>query len=187
MLQRYQSSDLTLISEALKAGLVGALAADTMSGLSGKVDPLTAERLRNLKERPLGKGFVILIPDITYLEQLGIDLTPKEHDWIWEHWPGPHTLVVKSPKAQALLGEEIDTLAIRQPKDPWLQSVLELTGPLFSTSANKSGEMPLQGSRAIESVFGNKLDFIVEHSAKKNPAPSTISELSPEGTLIRLR
>ena len=57
-------------------------------------------------------------------------------------WPGPITLICPalqesiSPEKRGVFDE---TIAIRVPDHQWLQELMLITGPLFSTSANRAG------------------------------------------------
>jgi hypothetical protein len=70
------------------------------------------------------------------------------------------------------------TLAIRIPDEPFIQMLsCHLNVPLFLTSANRSGEVPVPNSTVAYELFQNEIAAVVEGVAGSNVA-STIVDLS---------
>ena len=70
-------------------------------------------------------------------------------------WPGPLTLQLKPHHALNWdLGDggDLAEFAVRSPNIPFLQSVLELTGPLAIASATMAGEVPLRGIEEVPAM-----------------------------------
>lgn len=72
-----------------------------------------------------------------------------------QFWPGPLTLVLPaSPKAPpAMNPQQTGSLGIRVPNHGLARSLLAQTGPLATTSANRSGQPALPTMAAIEVQF----------------------------------
>jgi L-threonylcarbamoyladenylate synthase len=132
------------------ADLVAALArgeavmfpTDTLPALAA--NPLSAQRLWDLKARPAHKPLILMGAN---LEQLRAALAVPWHDsWLQQAaacWPGACTLVlpVAGPLA-ALLNPGGGSLGLRVPGCSMAQQFLDRCGPLATTSVNQSGEPP---------------------------------------------
>jgi L-threonylcarbamoyladenylate synthase len=90
---------------------------------------------------------------------------------IQRHWPGALTLVLPAsdrlPPAMNLTGTA--SLGVRVPAHPLAQSILARSGPLATTSVNRSGQPPLQTMAAIEAEFPQLVTL----------SPSAIAALYP--------
>lgn len=114
------------INEAValvKQGEVIAIPTDTVYGLVCSISSKTGyEKIYELKNRPKDK------PLITFLA-FPPPLSPDFQKLAKQFWPGPLTLV-------------IDGESVRIPNHPLALNLIEWAGPLWSTSANVSGEPP---------------------------------------------
>ena len=144
----YMPSAAAEVGRRLSEGQVGIFPCDTIYGLCGAATESIAERLYEIKRRPQSKSFITLMTK----EQAAASglLIPED---IMDRWPAPLTAVVASPGG--------GTAAIRVPSDPFLQLVLPVSGPIFSTSVNFSGEKSLLSFEDIFPVFRDSADFIV--------------------------
>jgi len=96
-------------------------------------------------------------------------------------WPGPLTLVLP---AAAGLPEELlgggATLAVRVPSRELTRELCRLSGPLISTSANRSGRSaPASLDEALAGV-GDAIAAAVDGGACGGP-PSTLVDLTGDG------
>lgn len=121
----------------------------------------------------------------------GADLWPyvqgsdREYQ-IWQeltakYWPGGLTLVLP---ASALVPKEMNptdptTIGIRVPASAIAQQILAQTGPMATTSANLSGQPPLQTMAEIDAQFPEALTLITTESQTEVSAigvPSTVAK-----------
>lgn len=163
MIFERKDEDLPLIVAALKEGKVGILPCDTIYGISALAIKETAERIYEIKRRPANKNFIALLS----LDEArsGLYDIPSE---IISAWPAPLTAIVN--------GRDGVTHALRVPKDDYLLKLLPLTGPIWSTSVNFSGEPSLTSFEEIRKTFLPLLDFAVVRSDEKtlSALPSTL-------------
>ena len=145
----------------LSEGCVGILPCDTIYGLSGIADKPRADRIYEIKRRPLSKSFIILMDKDT-LQHSSL-IVPDE---LMERWPAPFTAILKAPDGS--------THAVRIPSDPFIQDVIAISGPIFSTSVNFSGEPSLLSFDDILPVFSDSVDFIVKDMNVHGGLPSTL-------------
>lgn len=141
------------VGERLRRGEVGIFPCDTIYGLCGKNDEATADRLYEIKRRPQSKSFITLM-DKASLTSSSL-LVPDD---LLSRWPAPFTAILSELDAE---GRIIGTKAVRIPSDPYLQMILPISGPIFSTSVNFSGEKSLLTFSDIYPVFKDSVDFIV--------------------------
>ena len=99
-----------------------------------------------------------------------------------QYWPGALTLVLPaSAKVPAAMNPaDPTTIGVRVPNSSIAIAILSETGPLATTSANRSGEPPLQTIAEIEAQFPDVLTLkSPELEAVKpvtNGVPSTVAK-----------
>ncbi|MBX4188589.1 threonylcarbamoyl-AMP synthase [Candidatus Saccharibacteria bacterium] len=165
----------------LKNGGAGLLPTDTIYGLSARaLDADAVEKLRRLKGRDSNKPFIVLMSDVKMLDLLSIPQSQAEI--VKEYWPGPLSMIFNAPKAPDWLRATDGTLAIRLPVYDELRQLIQLTGPLISTSANLQGECPRNSVMEAKLLFGEQLDFYVDVGRLDNP-PSTLAVVK-DGALV---
>lgn len=135
------------IVETLKRNGVVLMPSDTVPGLFARFNTSGLAALKRVKKRPADNPFLVVIPNREALQSLVASCNELENKLIAEHWPGPLTIVFD--KHEELSGELTAgkyTVAVRYPKHTLLNDVLnEINEPLFSTSANISGDtVPLR-------------------------------------------
>ena len=148
--------------EMLLSGCVGVIPCDTIYGLSGKVSAEIGERLYGIKRRPESKSFITLMtPDDVRASSLKV---PED---ILRRWPAPLTAIVIDE-------ESGKTVAVRVPADEYIQAVMKVSGPVYSTSVNFSGEKSLLTFDDIFPVFSDLVDFIVKDPSVQGGIASTL-------------
>lgn len=104
------------------------------------------QKLLVLKERAPNKGFILLIHTFEALTQVAAPLLKEEKALLKKHWPGQVTFILPAKEGlSTLLTGNRGTVAVRLPQKEYMQAYLKAWGgPLVSTSANISGEVPIQ-------------------------------------------
>ncbi|MDP9360849.1 MAG: L-threonylcarbamoyladenylate synthase [Acidobacteriota bacterium] len=153
------------LAAMLKAGGVALLPTDTIYGLHAvATNEQAVARIAVMKERPADKRFVIIAASIDQLRALGVAVP----ELLSNIWPAPLTAVLAS-------GET--TVAARVPDLAWLRALLTRTGPLISTSANRSGEAPVTSPEMLSADLQNTLDAVLDQGARE-AKPSTIVDFT---------
>ncbi|MEL4897752.1 L-threonylcarbamoyladenylate synthase [Crocosphaera sp. Alani8] len=117
--------------------------------------------------------------------------TPEEFR-IWEkvveeHWPGQLTLVLPASKLVPKAMNPLDpsTIGVRIPNSIIAQNILKQTNCLATTSANLSGEPPIENMREIAVNFPDVL--VLDEEPLKNQKkygsglPSTVARWTDKG------
>lgn len=161
IIEKRNGDSVRRVAELLNDGKAGVFPCDTIYGLQAAADEKMAERLYEIKRRPQNKSFITLI-SIDDLKRTDLEVP----DVLYNVWPAPLTAILRSPDGT--------THAVRVPSDPFLQELLPLTGPLYSTSVNFSGEQSLLTFSDIKPVFDELVDFIVRDDDVHGGRPSTL-------------
>ncbi len=176
--------------DVIKKGGVILYPSDTLWGLGGDAThPEVHQKINEIKKRPAGKPYIILVSDYAMLQQY-VDHVPPEAWEAIEKAVEPLTVVF--PKAKNLpsiaLAED-GSVAIRVVKRGFAHDLIKVAGvPLISTSANISGHpVPLTFSE-IDKTILEKVDYIVHlHREKKGIKASKIIRILEDGTIETLR
>ena len=158
--------------DKLLAGGVGVLPTDTVYGLVARAaDPLAVKRFYGLKDREHKPGTVVAA-SVEQLIELGVEPSYLRRVERW--WPA--ALSVETPLGPALsyLHQETGRQALRVVADERLRQVLEQTGPLVTSSANRPGEVGSTTVAEAIDYFGDRVDFYVDGGDLSGRAPSTI-------------
>lgn len=136
---------------------------DTIYGISGIV-PDTAQKIIQVKGRDDGKPFIQLISDPEDIVQYSKQTIKPS---LLALWPDALTIIVNS-----IYG---GTIALRCPGDAWLRSLIGQIGkPIFSTSVNRAGQIPLTNFLEICNEFSADVELIIDDGDSKSSIASTI-------------
>jgi L-threonylcarbamoyladenylate synthase len=164
-------SNLEMAKDALlKPGAVGVIPTDTVYGVVARADDQVAvARLYALKDRESKPGTVIAA-SVDQLVDLGIKRRYLKA--VEDFWPAP--LSVEIPHSVGYLSQNTGRQAFRIPETPELLRLLEVTGPLQTSSANQPGMPPANTVKEAQDYFGDRVDFYVDGGDLSGNEPSTI-------------
>jgi tRNA threonylcarbamoyl adenosine modification protein (Sua5/YciO/YrdC/YwlC family) len=172
---------------AIAAGEVVGMPTDTVYGIG--VDPMVegaVERLFELKGRPAHKPVGLLVAGLDQAKEI-VEMSGAAADLATRHWPGALTLVV-TPRVVLpdWVGDAVArTVGIRVPDHPVALALLQATGPLAVTSANRSGEPEAMSDAEARAIFGDDVAVYLEGRCPGG-APSTVVDATGH-TLVVLR
>ena len=143
----------------LRAGDLVAFKTETVYGLGADATqgPAVA-RVFEAKGRPHFNPLICHYPDAAAAFE-HVDASPLAQRLAAAFWPGPLTMVlprrVTCPVA-LLAGAGLDTLAVRVPRDPSAQALLQAVGrPIAAPSANRSGQVsPTTAAHVLAGLQG---------------------------------
>lgn len=171
----------------VQAGGMLAIPTETYYGLGANpFDGAGVARLLSIKGRPDGKPILILIGDQTQLQDLVTDVSPAAQVLMKAFWPGPLTLVFSaSAKLPKSVTAGSGTVGVRHTSHAALAELLRHTGPLTGTSANRSGEPPVQTAAEVERTLGTMVDVIVDGGPTQGGLPSTVLSVCDGVRMLR--
>ena len=175
---------LARLREVLERGGVAAVPTDTFYALAA--DPTSERgvaRIFGIKGRDDGKPLLVLVSSRRQLERLGISARPEVLERFCRLWPAPLTVVL--PLASPIPASRGSrTLAVRMPAAAALRALLDATGPLTGTSANRSGAPSLADPDAVAAAIGSDLDLLVDGGPAPGGEPSTIVDATREPPVV---
>ncbi len=157
-------SQLDEIAALLRSGGIVLLPTDTIYGLHALANDASAARIAAIKSRGQEKSFVIISASVAQLRSMGAEVPEKLNNI----WPAPLTAVLRR-------GSE--TIAARVPDLRWLRDLLERTGPMISTSANRRGEPPITIANALPDELLSAIEGVVD-AGPQNGKPSAIVDFT---------
>lgn len=172
---------------ALQRGQLVVLPTDTVYGLAADAfSPAAVELLLAAKGRGRDMPVPVLVGARHGLDGLAADVTPEMRRLVEAFWPGPLTLIVPAAPSLAWdLGETRGTVAVRMPQHPVALEVLETTGPLAVSSANRTGQPPPTTAEEAKSQLGEVVAVYLEAGPTPAAVASTILDLTGERPQVR--
>lgn len=167
----------------LAKGQVGVIPTDTVYGLVASANnEFAVTRLYQLKDRVRKPGSLIA-HDTDQLVHLGFD---RQTVAALDQYFKPGTSVVVEHPIDYLhqgLGDQ----AVRIVTTGDIGLLLEQTGPLQTSSANKPGEPLAEAIEDAYHYFGDTVDFYVDGGNLQGRKASNIIKVQPDGTAKTLR
>jgi L-threonylcarbamoyladenylate synthase len=165
---------------ALRRGELAVFPTDTVYGLAADAfSPPAVTRLLEAKGRSRTMPVPVLVGAWRTIDGLAELVTPVARSLVEAFWPGPLTLVVRSAPSLAWdLGETRGTVAVRMPLHPVALAVLEQTGPLAVSSANRTGLPPATDAAEAARQLGTAVQVYLDGGTCGEPVPSTIVDLT---------
>lgn len=152
---------------------------DTVYGLGVAVGYAQSPQvLYRLKQREDDKPVAWLVDGVHALEEYGEEVPAYAHGLAQKFWPGPLTLVIKAGKKvpRAFCSRE-GTIALRMPDDEQALALIKGVGvPLAATSANISGQQPVQVEGDLAPSLIEAVPLVVGDARKRSGIASTVAD-----------
>jgi L-threonylcarbamoyladenylate synthase len=167
-------------SLAIQRGGLAVIPTDTVYGVAA--DAFDAEAVRDLlaaKGRGRDMPPPVLVSAVTTLDALATRVPAYARALVEEFWPGPLTIVCHAqPSLQWDLGDARGTVAARMPDHEIALEILERTGPLAVSSANRTGMPAATDADEAEEMLGDAVEVLVD------AGPSPTSEAPTASTIV---
>ena len=176
------------ISNAIKEGKIIILPTDTVYGIgTNAYDENACKKIYEIKRRPSYKPLIVLISDISMIENLVESISPMERKLIEKFWPGSLTIKFKKRKNALpdIIAEGNEYLGIRLIKNGLIYNIIEKAGvPIVAPSANLSGHPTGIKIENIIEELGGKVDYILDCGDYKSDETSTIVQVVDEKVVV---
>jgi L-threonylcarbamoyladenylate synthase len=173
---------------AVQRGDLVVIPTDTVYGIGA--DAFDADAVKALlaaKGRGRDMPPPVLVSAATTVDALATDLPDYARALIDSFWPGPLTLVCRQQASlQWDLGDTRGTVAIRMPDHEVALAVLERTGPLAVSSANKTGRPAALDADEAAEMLGEDVAVFVDAGPVTGGGASTIVDVTgTQGRVLR--
>ena len=178
-------------AELLMEGKIVILPTGTVYGLSTKYDNSgSIDKIHNIKRRNKNQPFIILISRLDDLKKLASDINPTARKIIKKFWdikdPKPLTMIFKKNSTlENFITCGSPNIAIRLADTGFLREIINICGPIISTSATISGIKTYP--KKIEDIppeIRKQVDLIVENTSSLTGIESTIVDVTGETSVL---
>ncbi|MFV0504873.1 MAG: L-threonylcarbamoyladenylate synthase [Lachnospirales bacterium] len=160
-------------------GLV-AFPTETVYGLGGNaLCPKAVEKIYSAKGRPSNNPLIAHVSSIDMVKDIVLEITPFGRILMEEFWAGPLTLVFKNKNMPSITRGDLDTIAVRMPKNEIALRLIEESGvPLAAPSANISGKPSPTSWEHVYKDLNGKIDCIIKGESCNIGIESTILDVT---------
>ena len=181
------------IQQVRSGAYVGSFPTDTVPALAAV--PASAELIYQKKGRSLEKPLILMAGDVDDLWEYLAGSEVERESWrlmMRQYFPGAVTLVLPSNDRVSPQMNPLNpgTIGVRVPNYEPARTLLRATGPLATTSVNRSGEPALLTMSEIRQQFPSVLTLsdealraigVVDPSIKADGIPSTVVRWTLDG------
>ena len=177
-----RTAALASAAHCVSSGQLVVLPTDTVYGIGADAfDPTAVADLLAAKGRGRDMPVPVLVGSWHTIEGLVNMVAPRTWDLIEAFWPGGLTLVVEqAPSLSWDLGDARGTVAVRMPMHPVAIELLEQTGPMAVSSANKSGQPPALTAAKAQDQLGDEVAVYLDGGPAQTGVASTIVDVTAE-------
>ena len=171
-----RETGLEAAKAAIDDGKLIVLPTDTVYGIGA--DAFKAEAVAALLDAK-GRGREmpppVLVPNAATVDGLAMSVPSYARRLIEKFWPGGLTLIFRAqPSLMWDLGDTNGTVALRMPNDDSALALLEKTGPLAVSSANRTGQPTATTITEAGFAFGPAVEAYLDGGSRTGNEPSTI-------------
>ena len=182
--------EVDLCVKLLSEGKVFIYPTDTIWGIGCDATNAKAiDKIFKIKNRPAGKGLIILVDSVERLKDYVVNPSPIAADLI-KSAKNPLSIIYKESKGLAKNLTPDGSVCIRVTTNEFCKEVIKRLGhPITSTSANLSGEPSPANYIDISEDMKNSADYVVSlyHDVIVKPKASTIIKINDDNTFDIVR
>ncbi|MEO6886109.1 MAG: L-threonylcarbamoyladenylate synthase [Jatrophihabitantaceae bacterium] len=177
-----RTAALASAAHCLAGGELVVLPTDTVYGIGADAfDSAAVAALLAAKGRGRDMPVPVLVGSWTTIDGLVTSVDRRTRDLIEAFWPGGLTLVIEhAPSLAWDLGDTRGTVAVRMPLHPVAIELLELTGPLAVSSANRTGQAAALTAEQAQLQLGNDVAVYLDGGQAVTGIASTIVDVTGE-------
>lgn len=170
------------IDEAARCILSGGIVVyptETVYGIGANaLDESSIARVYAIKRRPLDKPISIAVSSFDMLCEV-VHVRPEDLDIMRRLLPGPVTFLVRKRSiVPEILTAGSPLVGVRYPDHEIALRLIEMTGPITSTSANITGARSPSDPREIDPEILSRVDMLIDGGRCRYAIPSTLVDLS---------
>ena len=172
---------LNQAAELLIQGDVVALPTETVYGLAANAgDPVALKKIFDAKGRPSNHPLIVHIQSVATLPTWATNIPEQAYKLAAAFWPGPLTLVLeKAPWVPYEVTGGQNTIAVRVPANPIMQTVLNLSGlGLAAPSANLYQKISATTAEHVYAGLAGRISMIIDGGSCALGIESTILDVT---------
>jgi L-threonylcarbamoyladenylate synthase len=152
---------------------------ETVYGLGANaLDDQSVMRVFLIKKRPLSMPIFLAVSSLKMLEKVA-EIDEEDARVLEQLFPGPVSVLVRKKSiVPDILTAGSPSVGIRFPENEIAQRIIDLAGPLTSTSANRTGSPPPSSASEVSREIAERVDLIVDGGKSKYSQPSTLLNLA---------
>ncbi|MGW8250989.1 MAG: L-threonylcarbamoyladenylate synthase, partial [Anaerolineales bacterium] len=174
-------------TQTLQGGDLVAFPTDPVYGLGALVNNVPGiQQLYAVKGRQSSKAIPILLSDASQLPLVAAQTDERIMCLAQRFWPGPLTLVVPRHPSLPKALSPYPTVGVRVPDHPLALALLQLSGPLATTSANLSDHPSAVTAQEVLEQLSGRIALILDGGRTPGGVSSTVVDCTrPELVVLR--
>lgn len=172
-------NSLEIAADTLKSDGILVFPTDTVYGIGCLLNEKAVKRLYKIKNRPQNKPTAILVTKKYYDDKIA--------GYFKKYKKGKVTLVLNKKLLDFSIPPLIikdNKIGIRNPNFKWLENLIDLTGPIVASSANRQGEPTPSSFKNLDPNIIKESDLVIASHQKLKGNPSTVFNIE-ENKIIR--
>lgn len=196
-IRKIDESSIALAAELIRKGELVVIPTDTVYGVAADpTNPEAVARIFAAKHRPAQKAVQVLLPSLDDLPHFGLSLPAPLDKLARAFCPGGFSPICVAepdcPFATVRIAENerfTCTQGVRIPDSAAALAILEATGPLATSSANRSGDASAQTVEEAAAELGDAVALYLDGGPTPGPVSSTVvaADLDTEDGIAILR
>lgn len=171
-----------MIAEAARLVIGGGVIVyptETVYGLGANaLDEQAILRVYQIKKRPHSMPIFMAISSLEMLEKVA-EVDRKDLALAEQLLPGPVSVLVRKKSiVPDILTAGSPLVGIRYPDHETALRIIDRTGPVTSTSANRTGSPPPTSKDAVAPEIAERVDLVVDGGKSRYKEPSTLLDLA---------
>lgn len=182
-----ESSVIEEAAEWICRGELVAFPTETVYGLGADArNEAAIRKIFEVKGRPSDNPLILHIAELSELDELSREVSPKARALMEKFCPGPITFVVKrSDGVSDLVTAGLDSVAVRMPSDEIARALIRAAGcPIAAPSANVSGRPSPTDAEAVWEDLNGKIPLILDGGRTEVGLESTVVDVTGETPVI---
>jgi tRNA threonylcarbamoyl adenosine modification protein (Sua5/YciO/YrdC/YwlC family) len=169
-----------IAADAVRRGEVVVLPTDTVYGVGADAfDRAAVQAVLAAKGRGRDMPPPVLVANQRVLDGLARDVPASARDLVDAFWPGGLTIVcLAQPSLDWDLGDTGGTVAVRMPLHRTALALLDRTGPMAVTSANRTGQPAANTCDEAEEQLGDAVSVYLDGGTVTGGVASTIVDVT---------
>jgi len=171
-----------MIREAAKTIISGGVIVyptETVYGIgTNALDEQAVLRVFQIKKRPLSMPIFLAVSSLEMLDRVA-ELDNDDKEILKQLLPGPLSVLVRRKSiVPDILTASSSLVGIRFPDHEVALRIIDVTGPITSTSANRTGSPPPASADEVSAEIATRVDMVLNGGRCKFGQPSTLLDLA---------